>query len=254
MLVEAGLHKHRYPECWRCHTPLIFRIADDWFISRPRSAAADARRERDGVVDAGVHGQAHGRLAAQHGRLEHLAAPLLRAAAAVLSVRVRAPERDRFARRAGGACARRARAARGAAAAVDRPRADRVRGVRRAGDARGGGRRRLARRGDRSVLDARLAQRGVRSAGLCDRRGARADDRRSAGSRVLGEVVPGGLGLGDARADPFVVLLAAVHVGRARGARAVPAMCSATRRCSTRPVARCTGRGGTRSPRTTRSS
>ncbi|HWX09638.1 MAG TPA: class I tRNA ligase family protein, partial [Gaiellaceae bacterium] len=32
-LVEAGLHQHRYPECWRCHTPLIFRIADDWFIS-----------------------------------------------------------------------------------------------------------------------------------------------------------------------------------------------------------------------------
>ncbi|HEU5213019.1 MAG TPA: isoleucine--tRNA ligase, partial [Gaiellaceae bacterium] len=32
-LVEAGLYEHRYPECWRCHTPLIFRIADDWFIS-----------------------------------------------------------------------------------------------------------------------------------------------------------------------------------------------------------------------------
>ncbi len=31
-LVESGLHEHRYPECWRCHTPLIFRIADDWFI------------------------------------------------------------------------------------------------------------------------------------------------------------------------------------------------------------------------------
>ncbi|MBV8563016.1 MAG: class I tRNA ligase family protein, partial [Actinobacteria bacterium] len=33
VLVEAGLYEHRYPECWRCHTPLIFRIADDWFIS-----------------------------------------------------------------------------------------------------------------------------------------------------------------------------------------------------------------------------
>jgi isoleucyl-tRNA synthetase len=32
VLVEAGLHEHRYPECWRCHTPLIFRLADDWFI------------------------------------------------------------------------------------------------------------------------------------------------------------------------------------------------------------------------------
>jgi isoleucyl-tRNA synthetase len=32
-LVESGLYEHRYPECWRCHTPLIFRIAEDWFIS-----------------------------------------------------------------------------------------------------------------------------------------------------------------------------------------------------------------------------
>ena len=29
----AGTITHRYPECWRCHTPLIFRISDDWFIS-----------------------------------------------------------------------------------------------------------------------------------------------------------------------------------------------------------------------------
>ena len=40
---------------------------------------------------------------AQHGRLEHLAPPLLRAAAAVLPLRVRAPERGRLARRARGA-------------------------------------------------------------------------------------------------------------------------------------------------------
>jgi isoleucyl-tRNA synthetase len=33
VLLESGLHEHRYPECWRCHTPLIFRLADDWFIS-----------------------------------------------------------------------------------------------------------------------------------------------------------------------------------------------------------------------------
>ena len=32
-LVEAGTVHHRFPECWRCHTPLIFRISDDWFIS-----------------------------------------------------------------------------------------------------------------------------------------------------------------------------------------------------------------------------
>jgi isoleucyl-tRNA synthetase len=33
LLVRAGTIEHRYPECWRCHTPLIFRISDDWFIS-----------------------------------------------------------------------------------------------------------------------------------------------------------------------------------------------------------------------------
>jgi isoleucyl-tRNA synthetase len=33
LLVEAGTIVHRFPECWRCHTPLIFRVSDDWFIS-----------------------------------------------------------------------------------------------------------------------------------------------------------------------------------------------------------------------------
>jgi isoleucyl-tRNA synthetase len=31
-LVEAGSIVHRYPVCWRCSTPLVFRIADDWLI------------------------------------------------------------------------------------------------------------------------------------------------------------------------------------------------------------------------------
>jgi isoleucyl-tRNA synthetase len=33
LLVEAGLYPHRYPHCWRCDTPLIFRISNDWFLS-----------------------------------------------------------------------------------------------------------------------------------------------------------------------------------------------------------------------------
>jgi isoleucyl-tRNA synthetase len=32
VLVEAGRITHRYPICWRCHTPLLFRVVDDWFI------------------------------------------------------------------------------------------------------------------------------------------------------------------------------------------------------------------------------
>ncbi len=36
-------YTHRYPHCWRCHTPLLFRLVDEWFVSmgpvygKPRS-------------------------------------------------------------------------------------------------------------------------------------------------------------------------------------------------------------------------
>ncbi|TML19491.1 MAG: isoleucine--tRNA ligase, partial [Actinobacteria bacterium] len=33
LLLEAGTIVHRYPTCWRCGTPLVFRVVDDWFIS-----------------------------------------------------------------------------------------------------------------------------------------------------------------------------------------------------------------------------
>jgi isoleucyl-tRNA synthetase len=33
LLVEEGTIVHRYPICWRCKTPLVFRVVDDWFIS-----------------------------------------------------------------------------------------------------------------------------------------------------------------------------------------------------------------------------
>ena len=32
-LLEAGIYLHRYPHCWRCDTPLIWRVTDDWLIS-----------------------------------------------------------------------------------------------------------------------------------------------------------------------------------------------------------------------------
>ncbi|HET9214514.1 MAG TPA: isoleucine--tRNA ligase [Gaiellaceae bacterium] len=45
-LIAAGEIEHRFPFCWRCHTPLIFRIADDWFIAveelRPSLLEANA--------------------------------------------------------------------------------------------------------------------------------------------------------------------------------------------------------------------
>jgi isoleucyl-tRNA synthetase len=46
LLVRAETYEHSYPFCWRCHTPLIFRISDDWFIAadelRPKLLAANA--------------------------------------------------------------------------------------------------------------------------------------------------------------------------------------------------------------------
>jgi isoleucyl-tRNA synthetase len=53
LLNERGLlfvrasHRHRYPTCWRCGHELIFRVADEWFLSaaeiRPRARAANER-------------------------------------------------------------------------------------------------------------------------------------------------------------------------------------------------------------------
>ena len=223
------------------HLPHVGRLVH----RRRRAPAAVARRERDGRVDARLHGQAHGRLAQEHGGLEHLAAPLLRPAAPVLPLRVRAPERDRLEGGARGARHGTGRRAGGAEATVGRRDPDPLRGLRRGGRADHRGRRRLARRRHRPVLDTRLGEPGVRAGGIRDRRRERADARRPPGPRLLGGVVPGRLGLGDARADPALVLLAALHVGRADGPRAVPPRYSATRRCSTRRAARCTARGGT---------
>jgi isoleucyl-tRNA synthetase len=49
LLVRAETYEHAYPFCWRCHTPLIFRISDDWFIAadelRPQLLAANAEVE-----------------------------------------------------------------------------------------------------------------------------------------------------------------------------------------------------------------
>src|SRR5919108_4398384 len=45
-IVAAEEIVHRYPHCWRCQTPLIFRLSEDWFIAvddlRPRVLAANA--------------------------------------------------------------------------------------------------------------------------------------------------------------------------------------------------------------------
>jgi isoleucyl-tRNA synthetase len=47
LLVEEGTIAHRYPICWRCKTPLIFRVVDDWFIRADeiRQPLLDANRD-----------------------------------------------------------------------------------------------------------------------------------------------------------------------------------------------------------------
>jgi isoleucyl-tRNA synthetase len=47
LLVEAGTIVHRYPICWRCKTPLVFRVVDDWFIGcdELRQPLLDANQE-----------------------------------------------------------------------------------------------------------------------------------------------------------------------------------------------------------------
>lgn len=37
-LVYTEDYAHRYPHCWRCHNPVIFRATPQWFISMDRSA------------------------------------------------------------------------------------------------------------------------------------------------------------------------------------------------------------------------
>ncbi len=159
---------------------------------------------------------------AQHGRLEHLAQALLRPSASLLPVLVRAPERGRLARGAGGAGGERARPAAGAPPALDRRGADPLRVVRRRGAADPGGRGRLARRGDRPALDARVGEPALRPGRVRDGRGRGADRRRPPRPCVLGEVVSRRLDLGDAGADPALVLLAVLHVGDAGRPVAVP--------------------------------
>jgi isoleucyl-tRNA synthetase len=55
-LVFTEQYAHRYPHCWRCHNPVIFRATPQWFISMDRSTEeghslrAGALREVDRVT------------------------------------------------------------------------------------------------------------------------------------------------------------------------------------------------------------
>jgi isoleucyl-tRNA synthetase len=46
-LLEAGTYLHNYAHCWRCDTPIIYRLSDDWFIGvediRPKLLEENAK-------------------------------------------------------------------------------------------------------------------------------------------------------------------------------------------------------------------
>jgi isoleucyl-tRNA synthetase len=48
-LVFSEDYAHRYPHCWRCHQPVIFRATPQWFISMDR--ASSGRSLRDGALE-----------------------------------------------------------------------------------------------------------------------------------------------------------------------------------------------------------
>ena len=255
LLVHAGTYEHSYPFCWRCHTPLIFRIADDWFIAveelRPRLLAANATVEwtpeyMGKRMDDWLRNLGDWNISRR--RYYGLPLPIYPCDACghvtVIGSRAELAER--------------------AVSGLDeleelrRPWVDDV-PIRCAGcEAEV---RRIAEVGD-VWLDAGivpfstlgLGERHVRPRRLRHRRGEGAHHRRPARPCVLGAMVPRPLGVGDARADPPLVLLAALHVGRARRPGTVREGARRTRRCSTSTAARCTARGGTSSSPRTRSS
>ena len=224
LLIDSGRIVHRYPTCWRCGTPLVFRIVDDWFISAEeiRQPMLDANATVEWTpafyskrMDDWLRNMGDWNIS----RKRYFGLPLPFYPCDDCETLTVIGSRSELEERALSG----ARATPGAPPAMDRRGRDRLLRLREAGAARSGSRRRVARRGDRPALDAWLAEPRVPPAGVCNRRRGGLDDGGPSGPRVLGAVVPGQLGLGDARADPALVLLAVLHVGDADRRLAVSA-------------------------------
>ena len=215
-LLRQEPHEHRYPHCWRCGTKLIFRVVDEWFIrcDEIRQPMIDANRTVEWTpshfgkrMEDWLRNM--GDWCISRKRYWGLPLPFWFCPDGHMNV-VASREELR----------ERATAGLEGLHELHRPWIDPVTidcaecGAEAA---------RVPEVGD-CWLDAGIVpfstlgygRDTLRARGLRGRRGRRADEGRPARPRLLGEVVPGRLDLGDARADPPVVLLAAVHVGRAR--------------------------------------
>lgn len=56
LLYYSHQHVHRYPECWRCHSELVFRLVDEWFISMEglRPAIMESARQARWIPEWGL--------------------------------------------------------------------------------------------------------------------------------------------------------------------------------------------------------
>ena len=48
VLLFSEEYDHRYPHCWRCKNPVIFRATPQWFIAMDRSGNTDVEKDEDG--------------------------------------------------------------------------------------------------------------------------------------------------------------------------------------------------------------
>jgi isoleucyl-tRNA synthetase len=48
VLVFTENYEHRYPHCWRCKNPVIFRATPQWFISMDRAGGTVVEKDEDG--------------------------------------------------------------------------------------------------------------------------------------------------------------------------------------------------------------
>ena len=47
-LLFTESYEHRYPHCWRCKNPVIFRATPQWFIAMDRAHGAPVEKDEDG--------------------------------------------------------------------------------------------------------------------------------------------------------------------------------------------------------------